>query len=151
MSFLDTLKSIVGSALDSKEDPSAIDLIKEQIQSGHLKSVDTVLEAILGTDGSGLKELIKRFEAVNLQELIYSWLSEGKSLPFSLEEVVTVFGKKWLHKLADQIGINSTVLQGMIASFLPAILAKAHNCGMVSKNNTSAHFDVKDLVASLIK
>lgn len=151
MSFLNTLESIVGNALDSKEGQSAVELIKQQIRNGNLKSIDTALESILGHDGSGLTGLIKRFESVNLQELIYSWLGEGENLPFSLEEVVTVFGKEWLHKLADKVAIPPTILQILIASFLPMILAKAGNSGAISKDDTNAHFDVKDLVASLIK
>ncbi len=78
---------------------------------------------LLGGQG-GLQNLISQFGAKGLGDVIGSWVSTGKNLPISPEQIKGVLGDDTVKNIASKLGIDSSDLTSQLSNLLPDVVDK---------------------------
>jgi uncharacterized protein YidB (DUF937 family) len=111
MGFLDSLiKKVapsIGSALGGNSD-----LLNGLTQ--HLN---------LGEAG-GLANLVKTFQSKGLGDIVNSWVSTGKNLPISPDQIQKALGSDKIKDLAGKLGLSHTDAASQLSSLLPTLVDK---------------------------
>jgi uncharacterized protein YidB (DUF937 family) len=86
-------------------------------------SLSSVVDGLLGKDGSGLKG--------GLGKLADSWVGKGANLPLSTQQVKSILGDKALSGIAGQLGVSEEVAASKVAKALPQLVNKLTPDGTV--------------------
>ncbi len=95
-----------------------------------------VLGEVFGNDNGGqggLSAIVNKLEQAGYGEKVKSWLSDGKNIPITAEELQTVLGNQTVKDLAAKYGIPIDQLGPILAQQLPKAIDKA------SPNGTLPH------------
>lgn len=85
--------------------------------------VDHVIEYVHNTEASGgLHGVVEKFEQSGLGALVQSWISTGKNLPVSPDQVQGVLGSERIAKWAAKLGISPEQANQQIAQVLPQVV-----------------------------
>lgn len=82
------------------------------------------LEMLQNNQHGGLGGLLDQFTKAGLGEQVGSWISTGKNLPISAEDLTRVLGSGQLQDLAARAGISHDAISGQLASILPQLVDK---------------------------
>lgn len=107
MDILNTVKSVLGGGSGSKEP----DLMS------------TVVNFIGGQAG-GLGGLVQQFTAKGLGDVAQSWVSTGKNLPISPDQLQSVLGSDVVKGIASKLGMDSNALTSQLSNLLPQAVDK---------------------------
>jgi uncharacterized protein YidB (DUF937 family) len=88
----------------------------------HPGLVNEVLGMIGGGQGGGLPGLVRSFESQGLGNLIASWISTGKNLPISADQIASVLGRNQVHQLAAKFGIAPEEVAERLTQLLPQVI-----------------------------
>lgn len=82
--------------------------------------------AMLGQGGGvgGLAGLVNKFQQGGLGDVVGSWVSTGRNLPVSPEQLGGVLGSDMVAGLARQTGVNPGDLLGQLSQMLPQVVDK---------------------------
>lgn len=88
-----------------------------------------LMQAVVGLLGQqsavgGLGGLIQAFQKNGLGEIVNSWVSTGKNLPISPEQIQRGLGNDLLKQLASQVGLSPEATGGQLANLLPGLVDK---------------------------
>lgn len=88
-----------------------------------------LMQAVVGLLGQqsavgGLGGLIQAFQKNGLGEIVNSWVSTGKNLPVSAEQIQQGLGGDLLKQLASQAGLSSEAAGSQLANLLPGLIDK---------------------------
>lgn len=88
-----------------------------------------LMQAVVGLLGhqsavGGLGGLIQAFQKNGLGEIVNSWVSTGKNLPISPEQIQQGLGNDLLKQLASQVGLSPEATGGQLANLLPGLVDK---------------------------
>jgi uncharacterized protein YidB (DUF937 family) len=89
---------------------------------------------LLGGQGS-LQNLISQFSAKGLGDVIGSWVSTGKNLPISPEQLRGVLGDDTVKNIASKLGIDSNALTSQLSNLLPNVVDKLTPDGKVPEGD----------------
>lgn len=128
MDILNTIQSALGSG--NKKD----DLMSSIMQ-------------LLGGQG-GLQNLISQFDAKGLGDVIGSWVSTGKNLPVSGDQLKSVLGNDTISNLASKIGMDSNALTSQLSNLLPDVVDKLTPNGKVPEGDILSQ--ASDLLGGLL-
>ncbi len=94
----------------------------------------SVLHQVLG-DGSqgGLSVIVKKLQDAGYDKQVKSWLSDGKNIPITGEELQQVLGNAQVKELAAKYGVPIDQIGPILAQYLPKAVDKA------SPNGTLPH------------
>jgi uncharacterized protein YidB (DUF937 family) len=84
-----------------------------------------------GTSG-GLTGLVNMFNQKGLGDIVSSWVSTGRNLPISPEQIQAVLGSSQVQALAAKAGIDPSKASAAIAQILPQLVDKATPNGQIS-------------------
>ncbi|MBS4019012.1 MAG: YidB family protein [Dechloromonas sp.] len=70
----------------------------------------------------GLGGLVQAFQQGGLGEIVNSWVSTGKNLPVSGDQLSSVLGNDFIGKLAGQAGVAPQEVSSGLADFLPGLV-----------------------------
>jgi len=98
--------------------------------------VDTVLNLITNPETGGLQGLVQSFKNKGFDEIISSWISTGKNLPVSGEQVQNVIGMDQILQIAKTVGSSREEVSGGLASLLPEIIDKLTPNGTLPASDT---------------
>ena len=70
----------------------------------------------------GISGLIEAFQQGGLGEIVNSWISTGKNLPVSGEQLTSVLGNDFIGGLAKQLGVGTQEASGSLADILPGLI-----------------------------
>ncbi len=115
MDILNTIQSALGGG-DKKDD---------------LMSSVTQL---LGGQG-GLQNLISKFDAKGLGDIIDSWIGTGQNKSISPDQIQNVFGSDALSSIASKLGLNIDDLSSQLSNLLPGIVDKLTPEGKVPEGD----------------
>lgn len=73
---------------------------------------------------AGLGQLVEQFQRGGLGDVVGSWISTGKNLPISAEQLGAVLGDERISGMASQLGINPNDLLGQLSTLLPEVVDK---------------------------
>jgi len=110
MSLLDDVLREVGGAADPAHHSLATDLL------GMLSG---------GGMSKGLGGLVDMFNQKGLGDVVQSWVSTGKNLPISADQIQAVLGSAQVQALAAKAGIDPAKASAAIAQILPQLIDKA--------------------------
>jgi uncharacterized protein YidB (DUF937 family) len=89
---------------------------------GNLAKV--ALDMLQNNSHGGLGGLLDQFVKGGLGEQVGSWVSTGKNLPVSAEDLARVLGQGQLQDIAQRAGISPDAVGGSLASILPELVDK---------------------------
>ena len=115
MDILNTIQSALGGG-DKKDD------------------LMSTVTSLLGGQG-GLQNLIGQFTQKGLGDVIGSWVSTGKNLPVSGEQLQNVLGKDTINNLASKLGMDSGALTSQLKNLLPDVVDKLTPNGKVPEGD----------------
>jgi uncharacterized protein YidB (DUF937 family) len=85
-----------------------------------------------GGMSKGLGGLVDMFNQKGLGDVVNSWVSTGKNLPITADQVQTVLGSAQVRALAARAGIDPNRASQVIAEILPRLVDKATPSGQVT-------------------
>jgi uncharacterized protein YidB (DUF937 family) len=115
MDILNTIKSALGGG-DKKDD-----------------MMSTVMGLLGGT--GGLNNIISQFTSKGLGDVIGSWVSTGKNLPITPEQLKGVLGDDTVKNIASKLGIDSNALTSQLSNLLPNVVDKLTPDGKVPEGD----------------
>ena len=108
MPMLDELIKVAGVALSGKQQQSSL--------------LETIFSMIANPQTGGLSGLVQNFQSKGLTDAISSWVSTGKNLPVSADQIQQVFGDRLMQKMAGNVGIGREDMSNSLATLLPQII-----------------------------
>ncbi len=93
---------------------------------------DEVLGLLSGAgQGGGLQGLIRSFTNKGLGDIVSSWVSTGRNLPISAEQLRSGLGADLIAQLASKAGIPPDVATSKLAEILPTFVDRLTPDGTV--------------------
>lgn len=89
---------------------------------------------LLGGQG-GLQNLISQFDSKGLGDVIGSWVSTGKNLPISPDQLQGVLGNDAVKNIASKLGMDSNALKSQLSNLLPDVVDKLTPNGKVPEGD----------------
>lgn len=83
----------------------------------------------------GLSGLVEKFTQGGLGEQVASWVSTGKNLPVSAEQIQSALSSTGLHDIAAKFGINTTDMAAQLSNLLPQVIDKLTPDGKVPEGD----------------
>lgn len=79
----------------------------------------------------GIGGILEKFNQDGLGDLAASWVGQGQNQSLSADQVSSVFGNDMITEMASKFGIDSSMLTGQIAQYLPELVNQATPAGAV--------------------
>jgi len=129
-----------------------LDSIAGQILGGG-KTQNSLVNAIMSMLGNqqagGLVGLVEQLNSKGLGDIVNSWVSTGKNLPITPEQIQEGLGEKTISKLASQAGISPEDVSSQLTKLLPQVVDKLTPDGKISQNDIMSKG--MDLLKGLLK
>jgi len=93
--------------------------------------LDTVLSMVSNPDSGGLAGLLARFQESGLGNLADSWVSTGRNLPISADQIRDALGSGQLGAIAERLGMSQGDAASKLAELLPGVVDKLTPDGQV--------------------
>ena len=114
--------------------------------SGGNPLLETVLSMVNNPDTGGLAGLLQKFQQSGLGNVADSWVSTGKNLPISPDQLQNALGSGELGSLAEKLGMSTGDVSSQLADLLPGVVDKLTPNGQVPDMGS-----LGDLLGSLTK
>ena len=99
-------------------------------------SLTNAVVSLLGNQtAGGLAGLVEQFSGRGLGDIVNSWVSTGKNLPISPEQIQEGLGEKTIGKIAAQAGISPEDAISQLSNLLPQIVDKLTPDGKISQDD----------------
>jgi uncharacterized protein YidB (DUF937 family) len=86
--------------------------------------LSSVLQLVNNPQTGGLSGLVESFQKGGLTEAVNSWVSTGRNIPVSAEQIQSVLGNEKIQNLASKFGINTNQVSAQLAELLPQVVDK---------------------------
>ena len=80
----------------------------------------------------GLSGILEKFNQAGLGDLAASWIGQGSNQSLTEDQVSNVFGNDMIAEMASKFGVDSSLLTGQIAQYLPELVNQATPAGTVN-------------------
>ena len=82
--------------------------------------------SLLGQNSSvgGLAGLVQAFQKNGLDDIVNSWVSTGKNLPVTPDQIKQGLGGDYLSQLASKAGVSPDATSSQLSSLLPDLIDK---------------------------
>jgi uncharacterized protein YidB (DUF937 family) len=107
MNLFDQLKGILGD---------------QHGEAGSHNLLESAMGMLSSPQIGGVEGLMKLFSNKGLADTISSWISTGKNLPISAEQLKGVLGNEYVQQLAEKIGIPHEAAANGLAALLPQVV-----------------------------
>jgi len=108
--------------------------------------LDTVIAMVNNPQTGGLEGLLAKFQQSGMGNLADSWVSTGKNLPISADQITQALGSDQLGSLAKGLGLSQGDVSSQLAQLLPDVVDKLTPNGQVPDTGS-----LGDLLGSLTK
>ncbi|NJD88846.1 MAG: DUF937 domain-containing protein [Betaproteobacteria bacterium] len=108
--------------------------------------LDSVLSMVNDPAHGGLEGLVRSFQDRGLGGIVDSWVSTGRNLPISADQVAQGLGSGQLASLASKLGMSQGDVSSQLAQLLPDVVDKLTPNGQVPDSGS-----LVDLLGSLTK
>jgi uncharacterized protein YidB (DUF937 family) len=102
------------------------------------EAANAALKLLNNPEIGGLAGLVKLFNQGGLEKQMASWISTGKNLPVSADQIMSVLGQGRVEELAKQAGVGGQDISGGLAQMLPQIIDKLTPDGKLPAQNDLA-------------
>ena len=114
--------------------------------SGGNPLLETVLSMVNNPDTGGLAGLLQKFQEHGLGDVADSWVSTGKNLPISGDQIQEALGSGALGDIASKLGLSTGDVSSRLADLLPGVVDKLTPNGQMPDMGS-----LGDLLGSLTK
>lgn len=97
----------------------------------HNALLDTVVGMLSNPQSGGLQGLLETFKQKGLGEVAGSWVSTGKNLPVSPDQLQQVMGSGKIQEIAQSLGIDASKVSAGLSKILPQVIDKLTPQGSV--------------------
>ena len=111
MSFFDEIRDKVVGAVGG-------------MKGEHSGLIDSIMSMVTDKEAGGLEGLVNTFKERGLGDKISSWISTGRNLPISNDQVQQGIGKEQIQQLAEKMGLSPEDAKSKLAELLPDIIDK---------------------------
>ncbi len=118
MGILDTVKSIFGGGAGRNQN-----------------ELMSVIMGLIGGQGGGIGNLVQQFTQKGMGDVVSSWISTGKNLPVSAQQIENVFGSDTINGLASKLKMNPADLSGKISDLMPQVVDKLTPDGKIPEGD----------------
>jgi len=108
--------------------------------------LDTVLKFVNDPAHGGLPGLVQSFQDKGLGGIVDSWVSSGRNMPISADQLAQGLGSDKLGSLAQSLGLDQGDLSSKLSELLPNVVDKLTPGGELPADN-----DLASLLASATK
>jgi uncharacterized protein YidB (DUF937 family) len=108
MSLIDDIKAKVGSVLGQGE---TTDMVNHTIDYVYAHR-------------DGLEGMVAQFRAKGFGDVVNSWISTGKNLPITADQIQSVMGNEKVKAMAQKLGIPPEAAASQLATVLPQLVDK---------------------------
>ena len=84
-------------------------------------------------EAGGLANLVKTFQKKGLSDIVNSWVSTGKNLPISPDQIQKALGSDTVKNLAEKLGLSNANAASQLSSLLPTLVDKLTPNGRLPK------------------
>ena len=102
------------------------------------KLFESIMGLINNPQTGGLSGLAQMFKDKGLGDAISSWISTGKNLPVSAEQIQQVLGADQVQEISDNAGVSKEEASSGLAALLPEIIDKLTPDGKVPDSDMLA-------------
>ena len=99
-----------------------------------------IMSAVAGMlsdrQSGGLAGLVTNFQKNGLGDVVSSWISTGKNLPISADQIQRVFGNQQVSQIAQRVGIEPEKVTTTLAQVLPGLVDKLTPNGKLPNEET---------------
>ena len=95
----------------------------------------SVVINLVGGQKGGLDGLISQFTSIGLGDVVGSWVSTGKNLPVSPDQLKSALGDDTVKNLASKLGMDSNALTSQLSNLLPDVVDKLTPDGKVPEGD----------------
>jgi len=112
-----------------------LNTIQSALSDGDKK--DDLMSSVMGLLGGqgGLQNLISQFSAKGLGDVIGSWVSTGKNLPISPDQLQGVLGNDAVKNIASKLGMDTKSVTSQLSNLLPQVVDKLTPDGKVPEGD----------------
>ncbi len=104
-------------------------------QGGQNNLLESIGSMITNQETGGLPGLIQSFKDKGLGDIVSSWISTGKNLPISADQIRSVLDPSQLQTMADKLGISTKDVSQHLSEYLPKVIDKLTPDGSVPGSN----------------
>jgi len=115
-------------------------------QGGGNPLLEAVLKLVNDPSHGGLPGLLQSFQQGGLGNIVDSWVSTGRNLPISPDQLEQGLGRDKLGSLAQSLGMDQGELSSKLTELLPDVVDKLTPGGQVPAEN-----ELGSLLASVTK
>lgn len=121
--------------------------IINQVASSVLGDKANAIKLVKGLIDSqgGISNVLAKFNAGGLGDIVSSWLGSGENKEISADNVDQIFGKDEIEKVAQQNDVEPSGASNLVAQFLPKIV------DMISPNGSADEKSLGGGVEDLLK
>lgn len=91
----------------------------DQNQNNLLESIGGLLN---NPQIGGLSGLVQNFKDKGLGDVVSSWISTGKNLPISADQIKNVIDKPQIQQIAQKLGVSTDIASQHLAEYLPKVI-----------------------------
>lgn len=144
MGLLDSmLGSVLGSQSGAQAAPGGEALA--QVLGGLLSGSGS------GGAGGGLGGLVEQFQRAGLGEVIGSWISTGRNLPVSAEQIGQVLGSDTVAQIAQRLGVDPAQAAGQLSHLLPEVIDRLTPNGQLPAQAGAGAPDLLGMLGGLLR
>ncbi|HLL29296.1 MAG TPA: YidB family protein [Xanthobacteraceae bacterium] len=96
------------------------------------KQAPTILSQVLANSG-GLQGVVNKLQQAGLDKQVASWLSDGKNVPVTKEQLRAAINDKDLQQIARSLGVPVDQALDILAKYLPDAVDQASPNGTIQK------------------
>jgi uncharacterized protein YidB (DUF937 family) len=96
------------------------------------KQAPTILSQVLANSG-GLQGVVNKLQQAGLDKQVASWLSNGKNIPVTKEQLRAALNDKDLQQIARSLGVPVDQALDVLAKYLPDAVDQASPNGQLQR------------------
>lgn len=104
-----------------------------------------------GGSGGGLGGLVEQFQRAGLGEVIGSWISTGRNLPVSAEQIGQVLGSDTVAQIAQRLGVDPAQAAGQLSHLLPEVIDRLTPNGQLPAQAGAGAPDLLGMLGGLLR
>ncbi len=102
------------------------------------KLFESIIGIINNPQKGGLSGLVQMFQDKGLGDTVSSWISTGKNLPVSADQIKQARGSDQIQQISENVGVSQEEASTGLADLLPEIIDKLTPDGKMPENDMLA-------------
>jgi uncharacterized protein YidB (DUF937 family) len=102
------------------------------------KLFESIIGIINNPQKGGLSGLVQMFQDKGLGDTVSSWISTGKNLPVSADQIKRALGSDQIQQISEHVGVSQEEASTGLADLLPEIIDKLTPDGKMPENDMLA-------------